>query len=495
MLIPIGQEDSVVRRIPWVSWGILGACVLLHLFVAQAFEGGSWGRELQRRLVATVEYLAQHPWVDAPESVTRFCDPDFLEQVRKVKADVDSGRAYIPSAKREADQEAFDRLVEAFETWKEDSFFRRWGLSSDRRAPWRWIACLFLHTGWLHLIGNMLFFVLTGPFIEDVFGRPLFAGFYLLSGVMASAIHFAQSPPDGIPLVGASGAIAGVMGAFLVRLGRRRIRFLWIPIPLPILWKMRVSFHVPAFVVLPVWFARELFNATQAGEGAGVAFWAHVGGFAFGAFFTFAFRVARVEERWIHPAIEQEISLVRDPSLDRAFAARAKGDLPRAAREIGTFLRKHPQDVDGWELAVAILVENGETPKAGEGAARWLDAAIRNGDDLLVRRILQEEGERLSFELPARFWATGARWLARKGDADGAEGMLASLVRYKPNDPESGRAWLRLADRAARCGDPGGARDALASAAAHPLAAGDPAFRQEVDALARRLGMASPAAG
>ena len=89
-----------------------------------------------------------------------------------------------------------------------------------------------MHAGWLHLIGNMLFLFLSGPFVEDLYGRPLFAALYLAPAVAGAGAFAAGASHSATTLVGASGAIAGVMAAFLVRLGGRRIEFLVVPIPI-----------------------------------------------------------------------------------------------------------------------------------------------------------------------------------------------------------------------------------------------------------------------
>src|SRR4029077_16637206 len=92
------------------------------------------------------------------------------------------------------------------------------------------LTSMFMHADWLHLIGNMLFLFLSGPFIEDCFGRSIYAGLYVASHLAGLWAHAAHQPESTIPLVGASGAIAGIMGAFLIRLGTKRIRFLFVPI-------------------------------------------------------------------------------------------------------------------------------------------------------------------------------------------------------------------------------------------------------------------------
>lgn len=137
---------------------------------------------------------------------------------------------------------------------------------------------MFLHGGWMHLIGNMLFLWIYGNNIEDYFGPIKFIGFYLLSGLAAIALYTVFDSYSQIPLVGASGAIAGVMGAYIVLHPNARITVL-------VIFFFIQFVQVPAKVVLGIWFAYQLLmSLTGLGGsgGGGVAWMAHVGGFAFG---------------------------------------------------------------------------------------------------------------------------------------------------------------------------------------------------------------------
>jgi membrane associated rhomboid family serine protease len=136
----------------------------------------------------------------------------------------------------------------------------------------------FLHAGWLHIIGNMVFLWAFGPGIEDAMGRVRYLLFYLIGGVVAMLAQVAGSPGSHVPCLGASGAIAAVMGAFIVMFPRDRIRSLvWILIII------RVT-YIPAALLIGVWFLIQLWNAgaVAAVQGGGVAYLAHVGGFLFG---------------------------------------------------------------------------------------------------------------------------------------------------------------------------------------------------------------------
>lgn len=135
---------------------------------------------------------------------------------------------------------------------------------------------MFMHGGWMHLIGNMLFLWIFGNNIEDYLGPVKFVIFYIISGLMAIALYTLFGPQSRVPLVGASGAIAGVMGAYMVLFPRARVTVLFIFIFIQFL-------VLPAKLVLGIWFVYQLvMSFTGSATGGGVAWMAHVGGFVFG---------------------------------------------------------------------------------------------------------------------------------------------------------------------------------------------------------------------
>lgn len=140
-------------------------------------------------------------------------------------------------------------------------------------------SSMFIHGGWFHLLGNMLYLWIFGDNVEDLTGRGGFLLFYLISGLAATGTHIVLNPASQLPLVGASGAIAGVLGGYLILFPRARVLTL---IPLGIFSRL---IAVPAVLFLPLWFVFQLFSGlgTLGGDAAGVAFWAHVGGFVAGA--------------------------------------------------------------------------------------------------------------------------------------------------------------------------------------------------------------------
>ena len=138
---------------------------------------------------------------------------------------------------------------------------------------------MFLHASWLHIIGNMVFLWAFGPEVEDLMGPARYLAFYLLGGLAAMLAQVAASPASTVPTLGASGAIAAVMGAFLVTYPRDQIRSL-----LVILVFVNVT-YIPAVLLIGVWFLTQFFSLGAVTEqpSGGVAYAAHVGGFIFGA--------------------------------------------------------------------------------------------------------------------------------------------------------------------------------------------------------------------
>jgi membrane associated rhomboid family serine protease len=187
------------------------------------------------------------------------------------------------------------------------------------RAWFQPLTSMFLHAGWLHLIGNMWFLWIFGNNVEDAMGHARFLVFYLLGGLAAAALQVVLSPDSAVPMVGASGAIGGVMGAYIVLYPRVRVHML------VLLGFYVTTLAVPAYLMLGYWFLLQLLGGAV-GLGAatqgGTAFWAHVGGFATGALLIRIFR---------NPAL-----LARHPG--HGLGAAPDGPFPR-----------RPRPGDGWD--------------------------------------------------------------------------------------------------------------------------------------------------
>ena len=193
--------------------------------------------------------------------------------------------------------------------------------------PWaKILTSMFLHGGWFHLIGNMLYLWIFGNNIEDVLGRGRYLFLYLSCGIVAALAQAVSSPASHIPMVGASGAIAGVLGAYLLLYPHANVHcFVWIVIFFRIV-------NVPAWTMLGLWFALQLVSGISVASGKpGVAFWAHVGGFVTGLVLVIALRPSGV------PLLQAPRSQVFASARPGAFTGRRRlygGSVPPAGRRI-----------------------------------------------------------------------------------------------------------------------------------------------------------------
>jgi membrane associated rhomboid family serine protease len=158
------------------------------------------------------------------------------------------------------------------------------------------VTSMFLHGGWFHLIGNMWFLWVFGNNVEDSMGHIRFVLFYVVCGLAAAALQVATSPSSAIPMLGASGAIGGVMGAYIVLYPKVKVHMLIF------LGFFVTTIAVPAYLMLGYWFLIQLLGGipSLAGEGGGVAFWAHVGGFVAGAAIIRLFRNPKLIAQHTH---------------------------------------------------------------------------------------------------------------------------------------------------------------------------------------------------
>jgi membrane associated rhomboid family serine protease len=175
-----------------------------------------------------------------------------------------------------------------------EAFIQRWAF-----VPRRFLAdpsgdfatlftAMFMHAGWLHLIGNMLYLWIFGDNVEDRFGHAKFLIFYLVCGVAATLAQLAFSADSAVPNLGASGAVAGVLGSYLLLYPRGRVHVMM----------GRGVVPAPALMVIGLWFALQLFSgigslSSAADDQGGVAYMAHIGGFVMGFLLTFALRGKR----------------------------------------------------------------------------------------------------------------------------------------------------------------------------------------------------------
>lgn len=351
-----------MRRLPWVTFAVMAMCFLALLVTSgAATEAEQANGQAQQHLLEVLETWGESPYLTL--------DPRALELLpAELRDHYDAAHARPEPADLAADeiaarQEALDAEVAAavaqLEVARTTDPYRAWGLVPGSIGLCGLITHMFMHAGWMHLLGNLFMLFMAGPALEDRWGRPLYAGFYVASGLTSGLFFGALSSDPNLPLVGASGAIAGVFGAFLVRLWSTPIRFWYLLFGFGLRF-FHGTFESPAWVMLPLWFANEVLQAWLSkalGMTSGVAYEAHIGGFLFGAAAALVVKASRYEERVVDAAIEQKITVHGNRVVAEALALREAGDLDGALRKLAAEVQRQPRDADAvgayWDAAVA----------------------------------------------------------------------------------------------------------------------------------------------
>jgi membrane associated rhomboid family serine protease len=466
LVIPIGQENGEVRRQPWVSYGIVAFNVLIFAVLWLASSGSEVPAKFETQARVVTEYLIRNPHLTVPPELTAFYGRQGLQLLEHAKVTAPKPDAWIV---RRQQQKLNTMAQELFAIGRELPLLKP-GFIPGNPDAFAAVSSLFVHASLLHLLGNMLFFFATGPFLEDVLGRFLFTVVYLLSGVAALAAHTWQNPGSLAPVVGASGAIAGIMGAFLIRLRTSRIRMLFVPIIL-LPW-VRFRFLVPAFVFLPLWFIAQFWLATNTEPGS-VALWAHVGGFVFGAGAMLLILLLGIEKRWIDPRIEARVSWNQNAGLVEALDAVERGDVKAARRRTEGVLKEDPTNVDARRVAYDLALQEQDSVAFGREATRLLDLYVARGDNDLATHLIGEASAHEIDALPLRFYQRAASFLDKQGDDAWACRFHRKIADSHSKSSAALHSLVRMADFAQKEGDLVGARGALRRANEHPDCSGD----------------------
>lgn len=273
LLIPLGP-DAERPRLPRVTTALIALNVLVFLFTSRSDTAGV-GREeasLERIASWTIEKAAR----DRPALAARRAGhPTALAFLLRDTAWPDE----MPDGEA---RERLERCRDDYRRLRESHPFYRYGFVPADPASLRIITHLFLHADLLHLLFNMIFLWAVGGLLELTWGEGLFAGFYLTSGLAAALTHAAVNAGSMDPAIGASGAVAGLMGAFAAGHSRQPMRLALVSM---LTLSPRISFLTwPAGVFLGLWLLEQVFYALLTADmSVGIAFGAHLGGFAFGA--------------------------------------------------------------------------------------------------------------------------------------------------------------------------------------------------------------------
>ena len=444
MLIPIGHENMEARRWPVITLGLIVINFAAFLFTIATLNRESpelAATRLHIRLLA-----AMHPELTLPPTAQKLVEdaqrrnPASWAIAKSPTREIqDAWDVRIRMIESPAVlQDEMDKLSARYDELQAGSILEHYTFVPAHPTWYSYITANFLHGGWLHIIGNMWFLWLAGIVLEDAWGRGLYLAFYLVAGAFALQMHAWFNPESYIPTLGASGAVAGLMGAFLVRFPQVRIRMMFLSFWGFFRWG---RFSVAAYWLLPVWFAMELFSGLLFGRSSGVAHMAHVGGFAFGMVAAVAIRYSGLEHV-INKGIEEEIDPDHDSDLDAVHDMITENRLDDALAELDRFTLEHPDSERAILQQQEIHWRRNNIPEYAKATERLCalhlsqkatEQALKDYEDLV----------RTSGNLPpVELWMKLCQAMEERQEYERALGEYQELAEAYPKDRHSLMALL-----------------------------------------------------
>ena len=329
-------------------------------------------------------------------------------------------------------------LRDEYEDRRSDIVGYKYGFIPVKAKPISFVTHMFLHGGLLHLLGNMFFLWLVGCMLEMGSGRTYYSISYILAGLGSVMLFWVIYPKSSIPLVGASGAISGVTGAFMVLYYQKKVKFFY---------SLGFYFNylkVRAIFLLPIWFANEFYQLFFGGM-SNVAYVAHIGGLISGA--ALGFFNLKILRSYNPDVLEPEPEDIVSPIIEKALQHIRQLDMETGAQLLEMALAKDPDHIDAMTYLFNVRKTEAKTPHFHQIAQRLLDRLSSESDyDKSAEKIFDEytkltKRPQLSPDLYLKLIVI----FSRLGHPEKAERILAMFLKQKPNFPGLPMALLKLA--------------------------------------------------
>lgn len=458
--IPIGNENSTVRRLPWITFSIMAINVGIFFVTYPTVQGQH--EEMGKLGTAMELFVEKHPEMLADENVRQKLQDAGLisqaeadaiaDQVKQSPELAEQYKLWFSSLEAQSLRDELDLKINAFKAVAQDSLWYKYGLAPNGKwKPHQLITSAFLHAGLVHLFGNLIFFFAVAFSLEDLWGRGVFLGFYLL-GAAAACIP-ALVHPAAVPSLGASGAISATMGAFLFRLPKTKIKLLCMHF-----WFVRLMFGkrplvfmVPGYIYLASYFIAQVVSwyfDKKAGSVSNVGYSVHIAGFVYGACFALMMKLTQYEEQHINPKIEAMVSFSAAPAVTDALEALDKGDPIMAERKLRAHLGKQPNDTNALLAAIQVYQQTSNFDRLNSMYARLIRLHLAGGDKEAA--LYAYDGLLTAFpdnnvapRLPARDWIVICEYLRESEMNTEAAVEYERLVNACEEDPQLARAAVQ----------------------------------------------------
>jgi len=444
VLIPLRHENMEGRRWPVVTFTLIALNVLIFL-------GTHWKimeetqdparREVRAHLILLA---AMHPELNMSSQVQALIKEvqrrapaqvwkEWAAPNRPFEDDWDEQIRGVEDARQL--QSEMDSLTERYSQQQKTSILVNYALVPAHATFAAYLTSMFLHTGWLHLIGNMWFLWLAGFILEDRWGRIIYPIFYLLAGIAASVFHALFYPGSIIPSLGASGAVAALMGGFLVRFPKLKIEMLWYMLI------FRIRFKAYAYWLLPLWLITEVFYGSLFGQVSAVAHWAHVGGFLFGALGALLIQKTGLEHK-ANAVIEDKIGWTADPAVVQGTEFLEKGQFDEGIAVLQKHIAAKPDAIDAHSILRQLYWRKKDIPAYLEATAKLCQLHLKAQDGEAAWQDYQEYSNAGGDRMPAGTWLELCRIAEGQQNYERAMSEYERLARAYPTERQSLLALL-----------------------------------------------------
>jgi membrane associated rhomboid family serine protease len=445
------------RRWPVITFGIIALNCVIFLGTIGTME--KQGPELGEVKTHIMLLAAMHPEIKIEGKAQDLVNEiqtknpklwkEALNQNRDVYDAWDARMRMAADEHPEAMQTEMDTLASRYQELDAASITSKYAFIPAHQTILGLICANFLHGGWLHLIGNMWFLWLTGAILEDTWGRIIYPAFYMVAGILALQVHAMANPGSLVPAIGASGAIAGLMGAFLVRFPTTKIEMGWL-----LMFRL-YRFKMAAYWLLPMWLLTEVFYGTLFGQNSGVAHWAHIGGFVFGALIALGISKSGLE-KLADKGILEKVEWVSHPLLAEANEQIEKGELDSALENLKKLLVEKPDSQDAYRMLQGIYWKKGDLRAHHEALEKLLGLELKAKEIESAQQTFQDFKNNGGEKLSAPLWLDLCRQLETQPNIEHAAAAYEGLAQAYPAEKQgllaymaAGRIYLKRLNRPA----------------------------------------------
>ncbi len=314
MILPIGKDGFSFRRMPWVTIFIIIVCIFIHAMVT------NYDRPILEKIDKLqdeyIEFYMDHPYFPFARN---FIPYKKYKPFRKKIEQYDwyrESRTYVFPENEIVDQARvkLDGFIDDIIGQRRQLSWQRWGYKRTESTFFTHFSHFFLHADWRHVLFNMLFFFFVGAFLEELWGYKFYFIFYILCGLFSTIGSDLIHPTTNLYSLGASGAVSGVIGAFLARFWNEKVRFIW--------WGGGLfsfgTFTVPGWMMVIFEVGREFIYAkiqdASYNGGSSTGYWAHFSGLVFGILVVIIMKIIKVEKKVLKPKLDAEFTY-----MDRGY--------------------------------------------------------------------------------------------------------------------------------------------------------------------------------